>query len=134
MGEGQRHRRRRMNIGPHIDSVCIHHRGLSLRLAFKEDNEMRKLIIAAAIAASSLLGGTAQAAMPVAGVTMPDAVVKVDYPCGRGWHLNRRGVCVRYDRWRRPPPPPPRWHRPPPRWDGPPPRWHRPPPPGYWRY
>lgn len=101
---------------------------------------MRNLMIALAIAASGLVGGTAQAAMPVTSIAVPDAVVKVDYPCGRGWHLNRRGACVPYARaYRAPPPrwhrpPPPRWHRPPPRWDGPRGHVHRPPPPGYYRY
>ncbi|RWX75917.1 hypothetical protein EPK99_19770 [Neorhizobium lilium] len=95
---------------------------------------MRNLIIAAAIAASGFIGGTAAQAMPVTSVKAPDLIVKVDYPCGRGWHLNRRGDCVPYGGWRRPPPPPPRWHRPPPRWDGPRGHMHRPPPPGYYRY
>jgi|AraplaDrversion2_2_1032049.scaffolds.fasta_scaffold03237_6 hypothetical protein len=97
---------------------------------------MRNLIVAIALAASGLVGGTAQAAMPVTSITAPDAIVKVDYPCGRGWHLNRRGACVPYARAYRAPPrwhrPPPRWHRPPHRWDGP--RHSHRPPPGYGYY
>ncbi len=99
---------------------------------------MRNLIIAVALAASGLVGGTAQAAMPMTSIAAPDAVVTVVYPCGRGWHQNRRGACVPIARgYRAPPPrwhrpPPPRWHRPPPRWDGPRSHGHRP-PPGYYR-
>jgi hypothetical protein len=98
---------------------------------------MRNLIIAAAIAVSGFVAGSAEA-MPLGPVkalqsTTAGDVVKIDYPCGRGWHENRRGRCVPNDRWDRRPPPP-RWHRPPSRWDDGPPRHghHRPPPP--WRY
>lgn len=98
---------------------------------------MKTVIVAAGILAGTIFASAAQA-MPVAGMPSVQAqtsrdVVTIDYPCGRGWHLNRRGVC-------RPngPPPPPRWHRPPPRWDDRP-GWDRrdrrpPPPPGYYRY
>ena len=108
---------------------------------------MKNFIIAAAITISGFIAGSA-GAMPL--VPAPEArtitsgdVVKIDYPCGRGWHLNRRGRCVPHDRWDRPPPrwhrPPHAWHRPPHALHRPPPHWERPrhshrPPPGYWRY
>ena len=102
---------------------------------------MKHLIIAAAITISGFIAGSAQAmpmaSSPAAEGVVAGHVVTVDYPCGRGLHLNRRGRCVPNDRWDRPPH---RWHRPPPRWgrphhwDGPRGHWHRPPPPGYWRY
>jgi hypothetical protein len=116
---------------------------------------MKKIIFAAGILASALTGiGTgsvAQAApisverpfsVPTGTASGPSVqgpasgdVVKIDYACGRGWHLSRHGVC----RPNRPPPPPPRWHRPPPRWDDRPHHWHGhdrppPPPPGWYRY
>lgn len=107
---------------------------------------MKKLIFAAGILASALTGmgmGSVAQAAPISverpvGVAPERAasgdVVRVDYACGRGWHLSRHGIC----RPNRPPPPPPRWHRPPPRWDDRP-HWHGhhrppPPPPGWYRY
>ncbi|MEZ2127165.1 MULTISPECIES: GCG_CRPN prefix-to-repeats domain-containing protein [unclassified Sinorhizobium] len=82
---------------------------------------MRMMIIAAA-----LIGGfvaTNANAMPIAPVNVQSQVIKVDYECGRGWHLTRWGEC-RPNRWDRRPPPRYSWHRPPPprwAWDGP--RW-----------
>ncbi|WHO75111.1 GCG_CRPN prefix-to-repeats domain-containing protein [Rhizobium sp. BT03] len=90
---------------------------------------MKALSIAAALLAGSLSIGTAEA-MPMGAINVQSNVTsdvtKVDYACGRGWHLNRWGECRR--NWRRPPPVafyggPPRWgwerrHR---DWDGP--RW-----------
>lgn len=104
---------------------------------------MRSLIIATGLIVGGMFASGAQA-VPLAGMAPVEIqqsrdVVKVDYPCGRGWHLGRSGYC----RPNRPPPPPRRWHRPPPPppgwyyggpprpyWDGPPP----PPPPRYYRY
>ncbi|WP_168598795.1 hypothetical protein [Rhizobium sp. SG570] len=71
-------------------------------------------------AIAALLGGLAVSsaeAMPVPaiGTTAAVPVVKVDYACGRGWHVTRWGEC-RPNRWG---PPPPRYgwgHRPPPPW------------------
>ncbi|WP_337270615.1 GCG_CRPN prefix-to-repeats domain-containing protein [Oryzifoliimicrobium ureilyticus] len=78
-------------------------------------------------------GLTVAEAMPIASVSEPSAapVVKVDYACGRGFHLSRWGDCrpnwggppprryiYRDYGWRHRPPPPPwahGWHRPPPR-------------------
>ena len=86
------------------------------------------------IAIAAVLGGLAVSsaeAMPVpaavaipavAGTVAEAPVVKVDYACGRGWHLTRWGEC-RPNRWGPPrgygwgydrPPPPRGWygHRP----------------------
>ncbi len=92
-----------------------------------------KSILYAGLFSAGLTG--AAAAMPVGnldGVSSPP-VTKVDYACGRGWHLNDWNECVP-NRWRRPPPPPP------PPWaerawrDGPRDHWrhHRRPPPPDW--
>ncbi|MBX5157929.1 hypothetical protein HJB89_12465 [Rhizobium sp. NZLR8] len=90
---------------------------------------MKAFSIAAALLAGSLSVGTAEA-MPMGTINVQSNVTsdvtKVDYACGRGWHLTRWGECR--PNWRRPPPVafyggPPRWgwerrHR---DWDGP--RW-----------
>ncbi|HEY0121457.1 MAG TPA: hypothetical protein VGC14_06820 [Rhizobium sp.] len=76
------------------------------------------------IAIAAVLGGLAVSsaeAMPVpaVGTVAAAPVVKVDYACGRGWHLtpwgecrpNRRGPPRGYYGWgNRPPPPPWGWH------------------------
>ena len=76
---------------------------------------MKALSIAAALLAGSLSIGTAEA-MPIGTINVQSNVTKVDYACGRGWHLTRWGECRRND-YRRYAPPVRYWHRPPP------PRW-----------
>nr|WP_081760665.1 hypothetical protein [Rhizobium sp. CF080] len=73
---------------------------------------MRRIILAASLVAACLFGGTANA-MPIGSVAVPakPAAEKVDWACGRGYHLNRWGDC-RPNRWS--PPPPPRYSH---RWD-----------------
>jgi hypothetical protein len=76
------------------------------------------------IVAAFLFGGLAATsvdAMPIAAPAIAEQaspVVKVDYACGRGWHLTPWGACR-----------PNEWRRPPPRYWG-----HRPPPPYGWGY
>ncbi len=85
---------------------------------------MRITTIALAIAMSGF-GVSMAEAMPMPAVdsgTAAGNVVKVDYACGRGYHLSRWGNCR--PNWRQPPPPRyygggygygrPRWDRPPP--------------------
>ncbi|MGO7998337.1 GCG_CRPN prefix-to-repeats domain-containing protein, partial [Rhizobium ruizarguesonis] len=58
---------------------------------------MKELSIAAALLAGSLSIGTAEA-MPMGTINVQRNVTKVDYACGRGWHLTRWGECRR--NWR----------------------------------
>jgi hypothetical protein len=98
--------------------------------------EMKSSLIATALVLAGLAASSAEA-MPVAagpaGVGKEAPVVRIDYACGRGWHVTPWGEC-RPNRWRRPPPPYYWGHRPPPRygWGDYRPRyhrdWHRPPP------
>jgi hypothetical protein len=97
---------------------------------------MRKTITAIAIALTGL-GATVAEAMPMGAVQsgVTNNIVKVDYACGRGFHVTPWGDCR--PNWRRPPPP--RYerryqrdygwgHRPPPRYGWRYERGHRPPP------
>ncbi|WP_152096616.1 hypothetical protein [Rhizobium dioscoreae] len=81
---------------------------------------MRSSVIAIAALLGSLVVSSAEAMpIPAVGTAASAPIVKVDYACGRGWHLTRWGEC-RPNRWG---PPPRRWgyYRPPP----PPPwGWH----------
>ncbi|WP_092714470.1 GCG_CRPN prefix-to-repeats domain-containing protein [Rhizobium multihospitium] len=81
---------------------------------------MRSSVIAIAALFGSLVVSSAEAMpIPAVGTAASVPIVKVDYACGRGWHLTRWGEC-RPNRWG---PPPRRWgyYRPPP----PPPwGWH----------
>ncbi|ASW05099.1 hypothetical protein FBZ98_10912 [Rhizobium sp. ERR 922] len=81
---------------------------------------MRSSVIAIAALFGSLVVSSAEAMpIPAVGTAASAPIVKVDYACGRGWHLTRWGEC-RPNRWG---PPPRRWgyYRPPP----PPPwGWH----------
>ncbi|WP_283195688.1 hypothetical protein [Rhizobium sp. AN80A] len=65
---------------------------------------MRKTIIAIAVALVGL-GTTVAEAMPTGAVPSgaTNNVVKVDYACGRGFHVTPWGECR--PNWRRPPPP-----------------------------
>jgi hypothetical protein len=54
-------------------------------------------------AIAALLGGLAVSSaeampIPAVGTTAAVPVVKVDYACGRGWHVTRWGEC-RPNRW-----------------------------------
>ncbi|WP_413785986.1 GCG_CRPN prefix-to-repeats domain-containing protein [Agrobacterium sp. rho-13.3] len=55
---------------------------------------MRKIILSAGIILSSVFANVANA-MPLAQPSIPSAssVQKVDYTCGRGFHLSPRGYC-----------------------------------------
>jgi len=85
---------------------------------------MKTLFIAAALLAGSLSIGTAEA-MPSGTIKVDSNVIRVDYACGRGWHVTRWGECRR--NWRRPSgvvfyyggPPRRGWDRPRRDWDGP---------------
>lgn len=81
---------------------------------------MKTILLASALLICGLTAYSADA-MPIAPLKAPSDVTRVDYACGRGWHLNDWGEC-RPNRWHRRPPP--YWgDRPPPRygwgWDGP---------------
>ncbi|MGO4352409.1 hypothetical protein AB4Z25_10765 [Rhizobium sp. RAF36] len=80
---------------------------------------MKIITLAAALVIGGLSALSAEA-MPVAPLAVDNAaasdVTKVDYACGRGWHMTRWGECRRND-YRRHAPPVRYWHRPPP------PRW-----------
>lgn len=91
---------------------------------------MRRLVIAAALVASGFAATAANAMPTVSFSKAPSSVVRVDYECGRGFHVTPWGEC-RPNRWRRPPPPPPYWgHHRPAYWGG----YHRPPPPPPWHH
>ncbi|MBB3612895.1 hypothetical protein [Rhizobium sp. BK602] len=82
-----------------------------------------------AVSSAEAMPISAAGPIPAVGTAAAAPVVKVDYACGRGWHLTRWGEC-RPNRWGRPrgygygyyrpaPPPPPwgyygrphhRWH------------------------
>lgn len=79
---------------------------------------MKIITLAAALVIGGLSAISAEA-MPVAPLSADTAassdVTKVDYACGRGWHLTRWGECRRNE-YRRYAPPVRYGHRPPPRW------------------
>ncbi|WP_376776093.1 GCG_CRPN prefix-to-repeats domain-containing protein [Rhizobium populisoli] len=70
---------------------------------------MRKIMLAATLMISGILGGGSANALPFGNVDTPRAsnVVTVDYACGRGYHITPRGNC-RPNRWE--PPPRPRYY------------------------
>ncbi len=53
---------------------------------------MKALSIAAALLVGGLSIGTAEAT-PMGTINVQSNVTKVDYACGRGWHLTRWGEC-----------------------------------------